>query len=41
MNGIKANSRIRAEQDVNLVLENMKQKILGQRHDEVLMMTDS
>ena len=41
MNGIKANTRIRVEQDVDLVLKNMKPKILGQPHDEVLMMTDS
>ena len=41
MNGIKANARIRVEQDVDLVLKNMKSKILGQPHDEVLMMTDS
>ena len=41
MNGIKANARIRVEQDVDLVLNNMKMKILGQPHDEVLMMTDS
>ena len=41
MNGIKANARIRVEQDVDLVLKNMKLKILGQPHDEVLMMTDS
>ena len=41
MNGIKANSRVRVEQDVDLVLKNMKLKILGQPHDEVLMMTDS
>ena len=41
MNGIKANARIRVEQDVDLVLMNMKLKILGQPHDEVLMMTDS
>ena len=40
MNGIKANARIRVEQDVDLVLKNMKVKILGQPHDEVLMMTD-
>ena len=40
MNRIKANARIRVEQDVDLVL-NMKLKILGQPHDEVLMMTDS
>ena len=41
MNGIKANARIRVEQDVDLVLKNMKLKILGQPHDEVLLMTDS
>ena len=41
MSGIKANARIRVEQDVDLVLENMKLKTLGQPHDEVLMMTDS
>ena len=41
MNGIKANARIRVEQDVDLVLKNMKLQILGQPHDEVLMMTDS
>ena len=41
MNGIKANAKIRIEQDVDLVLKNMKQKISGQPHDEVLMMTDS
>ena len=41
MNGIKVNARIRVEQDVDLVLKNMKLKVLGQPHDEVLMMTDS
>ena len=41
MNGIKANAGKRVEQDVDLVLKNMKLKILGQPHDEVLMMTDS
>ena len=41
MNGIKANSRIRVEWDVDFVLKNMKLKILGQPYDEVLMMTDS
>ena len=41
MNGIKANARIRVEQDVDLVLKNMKLKVLGQPHDGVLMMTDS
>ena len=41
INGSKANARIRVEQDVDLVLKNMKLKILGQPHDELLMMTDS
>ena len=41
MNGIKANARIRVEQNIDLVLKNMKLKILCQPHDEVLMMTDS
>ena len=41
MNEIKANARIRVEQDVDLVLKNMKLKILGQPYDEVLIMTDS
>ena len=41
MNGKKANAGVRVEQDVDLVLKNMKLKILGQPHDEVLMMTYS
>ena len=41
INGIKANARIRVEQDVDLVLKNIKLKILGQPYDEVLIMTDS
>ena len=41
MNGIKANARIRVEQDVDLVLKNVKLKILGQPCDVVLMITDS
>ena len=41
MKGIKTNARIRVEQDVDLVLKNMKLKILGQPHDEVLMVTES
>ena len=41
MNGIKAIARIRVEQDVDLVLKNMILKILGQPHDEVLIVTDS
>ena len=39
INGIKANSRTRVEQYVNLVLKNMKLKVLGQPYDEVLMIT--
>ena len=41
MNGIKANARIRVEQDVDFVLKNMKLRILGKPYDEVLMITDS
>ena len=41
MIGIKATARIRVEQDVDLVLKNLKLKILGQPFDEVLIMTDS
>ena len=41
INGIKANARIRIEQDVDLVLKNTKLKILGQPYDEVLIVTDS
>ena len=41
INGIKANARIRVEQDVDLVLKNMKLKFLGQPYDEVLIVTDS
>ena len=41
MNAIKANARIRVVHDVDLVLKNMKLKILGQPFDEVLMITDS
>ena len=40
MNGTKANARIRVKQDVDLVLKKMQLRILGQPHDEVLMMTD-
>ena len=35
MNGIKANARIRVAQDVDLVLKNMKLKIVGQPREEV------
>ena len=41
IHGIKANARIRVEQDVDLLLKNMKVKILGHSYDEVLIMTDS
>ena len=41
MNGKKTNARIRVKQDVDLVLKKTKLKILGQPHDEVLMMRDS
>ena len=41
MNGIKGKARIRVEQNVDLVMKNIKLKILGQPHDEVLMVTDS
>ena len=41
MNGIKENARIRVEQDIDLVLRNMKLTILDQPHDEVLFTTDS
>ena len=40
MNGIKANAQKRAEQDVDLLLKNLKLKILGQPLDEVLITTD-
>ena len=38
-NGIKANARIRVKEDVDLVLKNMKLKIVGQPHYEVIMTT--
>ena len=41
LHGIKANARIRVEQDADLVLKNLKIKILGQPHDDVLLTTDS
>ena len=40
INGIKANARIRVEKDADLVLKNLKLKILGQPHDDVLLTTD-
>ena len=41
MNGNKAKERIRLEQDVDFVLKDMKLKILGQPHDEEIIMTES
>ena len=38
--GIKTNARIRVEQNADLVLNNLKLKILGQPHDDVLLTTD-
>ena len=40
INGIKANARIRVEQDADLVLKNIELKTLGQPHDDVLLTTD-
>ena len=38
--GIEANARIRVEQDADLVLKNLKLKILGQPYDDALFTTD-
>ena len=40
INGIKASARIRVEQDADIVLKNIKLKLLGQPHDDVLLATD-
>ena len=40
MSGIKANARVRVEQDVDLVPKNLKFQIIGQPQDEVLLTTD-
>ena len=40
IHGIKANARIRVEEDVELALKKLKLKILGQPYDEVLFPTD-
>ena len=40
INGIKASEQIRVEQDADLVLKNLKLKILGQPHDDVLSATE-
>ena len=37
---IKASARIRVEQDVDIVLKNLKLKIFSQPHDDVLLATD-
>ena len=37
---MKANARIRVEQDADLVLKNLELKILRQPHDDVLLTTD-
>ena len=39
-NGIKANAQMRVEQNADLVLKNLKLKILGQPHDNVLLTTE-
>ena len=39
-NGIKAKAQIRVEHDADLVLKDLKIKILGQAHDNVLLTTD-
>ena len=41
LHGIKANARIRVEQDADLVSKSLKLKILGQPHDDVLLTTVS
>ena len=40
LHGNKANARTRIEQDADQVLKNLKLKILGQPHDDVLLTTD-
>ena len=40
INGIKASARVRVEQVADLVIKNLKLKILGQPHDDVLLATD-
>ena len=40
LQGIKADARIRVEQDADLLLKNLKLKILDQPHDDVLLTTD-
>ena len=38
--GIKANARIRVEQHADLLLKNLKLKVVGQPHDNVPLTTD-
>ena len=40
INRIKTNARKRVEHDADLVLMNLKLKIFGQPHDDVLLTTD-
>ena len=40
INGIKANARIRVNQDADLVLKNLKLKLLRQPNDDVMLTTD-
>ena len=40
LHGIKANAQLRVEQEAHLVPKNLKLKILGQPHDDVLLTTD-
>ena len=40
INGIKATARIRVKQDADLVLNNLKLKLLSQLHDDVPLATD-
>ena len=40
LHGIKANARTRVKQDADLILKNLKLKILGQPYDDVLLTTD-
>ena len=40
LHGIKANARIRVEQDADIVLKNLKLKLLNQPYDDVLLTAD-
>ena len=41
INAIKHDARIRAEQDADRVLKNLKLKLLGQKYDEVAITSDT